>query len=588
MTPEDRKKRTEIERKWEDYDSGRAEFMKKMRWGECRMATHERHCQEHLGDCSISVFILAWLITLATFFLLPYESHKILKAIQWVLFVYLVIPILPCGFANFFVWLRKLFYKHFLKLPDFLPTRPWEEPAETESTRRLVEEAAKQTRSALYDAKKHSHTCFTNIANAKRVAEEEALEFLKGVEQQASDWQVELRRRCPAVARRTRKEQARQASLAAAWYKKYAAYKSETEKLQASWEDPVGQAPVAATPPAPALVAAPPILAAPNKGALGTVLTRGSIVPRMEPDTPKATVVPEAYIPLASFQFNELPETEPTPGTDDARFAPPPGFRIRVEPVPELEQKPATEPKPTYVTADARFAPPADSSIQVEPVSELELEPTTEPEPELVTIFEPDPEPMPKLVEPDPVFMHEPEPAPTEPELASEPELVFEAVAEPLRVPPPSLTESPREPETDEWEPARSTRTRTSRAKPEPEYAPEPAIEGGRKLRTNYAVVRNPKLRAMAIQIHGRSCCVCSFNFDAFFGEELARGYIEIHHLNKIADGERSTDPATDLAPLCANCHAMADRLTLNLAIPPATIADLKRLLIPGRADPSP
>jgi predicted HNH restriction endonuclease len=75
-------------------------------------------------------------------------------------------------------------------------------------------------------------------------------------------------------------------------------------------------------------------------------------------------------------------------------------------------------------------------------------------------------------------------------------------------------------------------------------------------------VERNPKLRESAIQIHGRNCCVCGFNFDEVFGKDLAQGYIEVHHLNNIASGERITDPATDLAPLCANCHAMADRLT--------------------------
>lgn len=110
---------------------------------------------------------------------------------------------------------------------------------------------------------------------------------------------------------------------------------------------------------------------------------------------------------------------------------------------------------------------------------------------------------------------------------------------------------------------------------------PTPEDEGQRKLGTNYQVVRNQKLRDMAILIHGRDCCVCGFNFDKFFGESLARGYIEVHHLKSIADGERTTDPTTDLAPLCANCHAMADRLTKNLEHPPESIQELRALLIP-------
>lgn len=111
---------------------------------------------------------------------------------------------------------------------------------------------------------------------------------------------------------------------------------------------------------------------------------------------------------------------------------------------------------------------------------------------------------------------------------------------------------------------------------------PAPAVEGQRRLITNYEAVRNPKLREMAIQIHGRGCCVCGFNFDDFFGKDLAQGYIEVHHLNNIASGERATDPATDLAPLCANCHAMADRLTLKLESPPRSIAELRKLLLPS------
>lgn len=105
-----------------------------------------------------------------------------------------------------------------------------------------------------------------------------------------------------------------------------------------------------------------------------------------------------------------------------------------------------------------------------------------------------------------------------------------------------------------------------------------PALEGGRKPKTNYAVVRSAKLKKAAIEIHGRNCCACTKNFDEIYGPDLAKGYVEIHHLNKIAAGERTTDPATDLAPLCSNCHTMADRLSP----PPRTIAELRYRLFPG------
>jgi hypothetical protein len=111
---------------------------------------------------------------------------------------------------------------------------------------------------------------------------------------------------------------------------------------------------------------------------------------------------------------------------------------------------------------------------------------------------------------------------------------------------------------------------------------PIPALEGGRKVKTQYAKVRSAKLREAAIKIHGRDCCVCGFNFNEKFGEKLARGYIEVHHLNSIATGVRQTDPQTDLAPLCGNCHRMADRLASLQSSPPRSIAELKKLLLPA------
>jgi hypothetical protein len=134
--------------------------------------------------------------------------------------------------------------------------------------------------------------------------------------------------------------------------------------------------------------------------------------------------------------------------------------------------------------------------------------------------------------------------------------------------------------------PNQSARKRLSRSFPREDISnisdPSPASEGKRVLKTNYAVVRNPKLRKIAIHIHGRNCIVCGFNFDRTFGQELAQGYIEVHHLKGIARGERSTDPEKDLVPLCANCHAMADRLSSRHESPPRSIIELKNLLFPA------
>ncbi|MDN3937546.1 HNH endonuclease [Arthrobacter sp. YD4] len=72
---------------------------------------------------------------------------------------------------------------------------------------------------------------------------------------------------------------------------------------------------------------------------------------------------------------------------------------------------------------------------------------------------------------------------------------------------------------------------------------------------------RSQANRALAIELHGRTCAVCGFNFDDCYGT-LAGGYVEIHHLVPVSsmDVPKVVDPRTDLVPLCANCHRMAHR----------------------------
>lgn len=73
---------------------------------------------------------------------------------------------------------------------------------------------------------------------------------------------------------------------------------------------------------------------------------------------------------------------------------------------------------------------------------------------------------------------------------------------------------------------------------------------------------RNPELRWRCIEIHGWQCKGCGLDFKEKYGE-LGAEYIEVHHLFPISqtDGEHVVDPATELVPLCANCHAMIHRL---------------------------
>jgi hypothetical protein len=89
--------------------------------------------------------------------------------------------------------------------------------------------------------------------------------------------------------------------------------------------------------------------------------------------------------------------------------------------------------------------------------------------------------------------------------------------------------------------------------------------EGERYRREVNFFKRNPQLRRDAIAKHGCRCAVCTFDFEAHYGQ-LGRAYIEIHHLNPL--GERaallngSVDQTTvdDVIPLCSNCHRMAHR----------------------------
>lgn len=85
--------------------------------------------------------------------------------------------------------------------------------------------------------------------------------------------------------------------------------------------------------------------------------------------------------------------------------------------------------------------------------------------------------------------------------------------------------------------------------------------EGLKKLRIHVTYERSKKNRDAAIEIHGTICKACGFDFNAFYGQDLARSYIEIHHTTSITELEgKKIDPRLDLVPLCSNCHRMAHR----------------------------
>jgi 5-methylcytosine-specific restriction enzyme A len=72
---------------------------------------------------------------------------------------------------------------------------------------------------------------------------------------------------------------------------------------------------------------------------------------------------------------------------------------------------------------------------------------------------------------------------------------------------------------------------------------------------------RKPLNREACIQLKGTRCTVCGFDYSEIYGS-LGIGYIEVHHLKSISSigGDYRIDVASDLAPVCSNCHAMAHR----------------------------
>ncbi|MDP9440314.1 MAG: HNH endonuclease, partial [Actinomycetota bacterium] len=84
--------------------------------------------------------------------------------------------------------------------------------------------------------------------------------------------------------------------------------------------------------------------------------------------------------------------------------------------------------------------------------------------------------------------------------------------------------------------------------------------EGRKRIVQHVQYERSQKNRRLAIKAHGTTCAACGFNFDDVYGREYADGYIQIHHVKPISEHEGPVDPATDMVPLCSNCHSMAHR----------------------------
>jgi putative restriction endonuclease len=104
----------------------------------------------------------------------------------------------------------------------------------------------------------------------------------------------------------------------------------------------------------------------------------------------------------------------------------------------------------------------------------------------------------------------------------------------------------------------------------------ESGYEGSRKVRFVTQYERDPALRAAAVAIHGVTCCVCGFNFGQFYGS-VGEGFIHIHHLLPVSasGGPIKVSPKSDMAPVCANCHAIIHRKRDNTL----TVEQLRRMV---------
>ncbi|HRQ11388.1 MAG TPA: hypothetical protein PLG36_10225 [Trueperaceae bacterium] len=118
--------------------------------------------------------------------------------------------------------------------------------------------------------------------------------------------------------------------------------------------------------------------------------------------------------------------------------------------------------------------------------------------------------------------------------------------------------------------------------------APEPGLfelggelveEGTPQQLMQTVYERNPALREMCIRIHGSRCKICNTSFEEAYGVTAA-GFIHVHHLEPLgAVGEAHVvNPATDLIPVCPNCHGV-----IHLRTPPFTPDEVKAMMAPSK-----
>lgn len=88
---------------------------------------------------------------------------------------------------------------------------------------------------------------------------------------------------------------------------------------------------------------------------------------------------------------------------------------------------------------------------------------------------------------------------------------------------------------------------------------------------------RSIEARKKCIELKGCTCIVCGFNFENVYGD-FGKNFIHIHHIVPISSiGKKyKINYATDLVPVCPNCHAMLHRKREGKNL---SITELKKLI---------
>lgn len=104
----------------------------------------------------------------------------------------------------------------------------------------------------------------------------------------------------------------------------------------------------------------------------------------------------------------------------------------------------------------------------------------------------------------------------------------------------------------------------------------EGEVEGEIKLTVIKRRERSARNRLLALTIHGTQCKGCGDDPVERHGPVYG-GITEIHHIEPLCElgTPRAYDPATDLIPLCPNCHRITHRKK-----PALTLKELKNLIL--------